>query len=130
MPCAKPRASSGNLFAPKRTSTRSRQDYELFVGNLGEARRIEAQVRLDHLRRQPPQPLVKGDVLENVRGEHLQEDRVGVPRVLDIMRGVGGYIADVIWVKVNRAGVVTSPNFWVDPKNGVSYQINGQVSQY
>jgi Cu/Ag efflux pump CusA len=24
----------------------------------------------------------------------------------------------------------TSPNFWVDPKNGVSYQINGQVSQY
>jgi multidrug efflux pump subunit AcrB len=24
----------------------------------------------------------------------------------------------------------TSPNFWVDPKNGVSYSINGQVPQY
>jgi hypothetical protein len=46
------------------------------------------------MRRQAPQPLVKRDVLENVSGEQLQEYRVGVPSVLDIMRGVGGYIAD------------------------------------
>ena len=65
-------------------------DYELTVGNLGEARLIEAEVRLDHLRRQAPQPLVKRDVLENVRGEHLQEDRVGVAGVLDIMRAFEG----------------------------------------
>jgi hypothetical protein len=33
-------------------------------------------VRLDHLRGQAPKPLVKGDVLENVTGEHFQEYRV------------------------------------------------------
>ncbi len=68
----------------------------LFVWNPGEARLVEAQVRLDHSGRQPPQPLVERDVLENVRGEHLQEYRVGVASVLDIMRGVGGHIADVV----------------------------------
>jgi hypothetical protein len=73
---------------------RGLHDNELFVGNLGEGRLIEAQVRLDHLRRQAPEPLVKRDVLENVGGEHLQEYRIGLPRVLDIMTGVGGYIAD------------------------------------
>src|SRR5260221_11256221 len=61
---------------------------------------------MDALRRQAPQPLVKRDVLENGTGEHLKESRVGVPSVLDIMPGVGGYIADVVWVEVNRGGVV------------------------
>jgi hypothetical protein len=81
-------------------------DYELLARNLGEARLVEAQVRLNHRRRQASQPLVKRDVLENVRGEHLEEYRVGVPSVLDIMRGVGRNIADVVWIEVNRACVV------------------------
>jgi hypothetical protein len=38
--------------------------------------------------------LVERDVLENVRGEHLREYRVGVASVLDIMRGVRGHIAE------------------------------------
>ena len=63
-------------------------DYQLFVGNFGQAHLIKAQVRLDHLRRESPQPLVEGDVLENIRGEHLQEYCVGVAGVLDIVRGV------------------------------------------
>jgi hypothetical protein len=58
-------------------------------------------VRLDHLRGQAPQPLVKRDVLENVTSEHLQEYRVGVPGVLDIVRGVARNISDFVWVEVN-----------------------------
>src|SRR5580692_7583047 len=61
---------------------------------------------LDHLRRQPPQPLVQGDVLENVSGEHLQEYRIGVPGVLNIMRSVRWNVADIVCAEVNRAGVV------------------------
>jgi hypothetical protein len=45
--------------------------------------------------------LVKRDVLENIGGEHLQEYRVGVPGVLDIVRGVARNISDFVWVEVN-----------------------------
>jgi hypothetical protein len=82
------------------------QDFQLLSRNLLQARLIEAQVRLNDFRRGASEPFIERDILQDVRGEHLQEDHVGVAGVLDIVAGVGGDVADVIGVKVDSAGIV------------------------
>jgi hypothetical protein len=87
-------------------ASRKLQHCQLLGRNLLQARLVEAQVRLNDFRRGASEPLIERDILEDLRGEHFQEDHVGVAGVLDVVTGIGGDVADVIGVKVDSAGVV------------------------
>jgi starvation-inducible DNA-binding protein len=78
------------------------------VGNLGEPRLIEAQVRLDHLHGQAPQPLVKRDVLIDFLSDLSEK---GVKEISTDLRKL---LADVfaLYVKTkNFHWHMTGPNF-------------------
>jgi starvation-inducible DNA-binding protein len=80
----------------------------VFVGNLGEPRLIEAQVRLDHLHGQAPQPLVKRDVLIDFLSDLSEK---GVKEISTDLRKL---LADVfaLYVKTkNFHWHMTGPNF-------------------
>jgi hypothetical protein len=78
----------------------------LFGWNFGEGHAVETKVRLDHLRRQTSQPLVKRNILECASGKHLQENDVRIAGVFDIVACVGRNEANIVRVEVNGAGVV------------------------
>ena len=75
---------------PDMTKQQELHDFQLLGRNLLQARPIEAQVRLNDFRRGATEPLIERDILQDLRGEHLQEDHVGVPGVLDIVAGIRG----------------------------------------
>jgi hypothetical protein len=87
-------------------SCRELQYPHLFGGNFGEGHAVETKVRLDHLRRQTSQPLVKRNILECASGKHLQENDVRIAGVFDIVACVGRNEANIVRVEVNGAGVV------------------------
>jgi multidrug efflux pump subunit AcrB len=55
---------------------------------------------------------------------------ISVDRTKASMLGITSKVAIDSVFDALSGSFQTSPNFWVDPKNGVSYSINGQVPQY
>ena len=55
---------------------------------------------------------------------------IAVDRTKASMLGITSKVAIDSIFDALSGSFQTSPNFWVDPKNGVSYSINGQVPQY
>src|SRR5580658_4792277 len=55
----------------------SRQDLELFCRNGLDRVLIELQMRINHFRREPPDPLVERHVQDFVRLEQLQKHQIG-----------------------------------------------------
>ena len=62
---------------PDMTKQQELHDFQLLGRNLLQARPIEAQVRLNDFRRGATEPLIERDILQDLRGEHLQEDHAG-----------------------------------------------------
>src|ERR1700675_627675 len=79
----------------------SRQDLELFCRNGLDRVLIELQMRINHFRREPPDPLVERQVQDFARLEQLQKHQISIASVFHVMTSVEGNEADVVGIEVH-----------------------------
>src|SRR5207245_4396901 len=72
---------------------------------------INVQVRLQHFAGDAPEPLVQRNIHELVRCKQLQDHQVGITRVFEVVRCVGGNIPDIVGTKIHCAGIIDSKEY-------------------
>src|SRR5437016_14582141 len=91
----------------RRHSSGQGYDHAAILRNRIEGRLVDAQMRHDRFRRRVSQPLRKGEVLKTIDlAEHLQEYKIGVTCVLDVVQQGLLDVSDVSRLKVHRASLV------------------------
>jgi hypothetical protein len=78
-----------------------RYHHDFFLRHRIERRPINAQVGHHELRRRVSEPFGEREILIEAAFEHLQEDQVCIPRILDVMQQGFFHVPDVSCLKVH-----------------------------
>jgi hypothetical protein len=67
---------------------------------------VNVQVCVQHFAGDPPEPLVEGNIHELVSREQLKDNKIGITRIFEVVRCVGGNVSDIVGVVVHCAGII------------------------